>query len=141
MGKGEGEMWDDGDLDPRQTQPPSYADTIKAETAVRTETAAKPKKGSSCPTCCLKTRDCLMSAECGRALQISSVVAMCGRCIRMWMCESHHPSLNSLASLNQGFLGCIHTFTVTSCQLLLIQPGNLSLFLLIFYVCDILCHL
>jgi hypothetical protein len=89
MGKGEGEMWDDGDLAPRQTQPPSYEDTI------RTDTAPKPK-GSSCPTCCLKTRDCLMSGECGRCLQISSVVAMCGMCLRIFICESCPPSLNSV---------------------------------------------
>ncbi|CAL8260267.1 unnamed protein product [Arctogadus glacialis] len=72
-------MWDDGDLAPRQTQPPSYEDTIK------TDTAPKPK-GNSCPTCCLKTRDCLMSGECGRCLQISSVVAMCGMCLRFFIC-------------------------------------------------------
>ena len=88
-------MLDESDLAPMQTQPQSYEDTIEAKTAGKTETVAKAKKGSSCPTCCTKTRDCLMSAEFGRALQISSVVAMCGRCIRMWMCESHHLSLNS----------------------------------------------
>ncbi|CAL8260271.1 unnamed protein product [Arctogadus glacialis] len=78
-------MLDKSDLAPMQTQPQSYEDKIEAKTAGKTETVAKAKKGSSCPTCCIKTRDCLMSAECGRALQISSVVAMCGRCIRMWM--------------------------------------------------------
>ncbi|KAG7259149.1 hypothetical protein CRUP_007632 [Coryphaenoides rupestris] len=76
MGKGEGDEWDDKDLDPRQTQPapPTYAETMKSE----------PKSGG-CPKCCLRTRDCLMSGECGRALQISSVVAMCGMCIRIWI--------------------------------------------------------
>ncbi|CAL8300942.1 unnamed protein product [Lota lota] len=81
-------MWDDSDLDPRQTQPPSYEDTMKAETEAKPvpKPEAKPK-GRSCPACCLRTRDCLMSGECGRALQICSVVAMCGMCIQMWMCN------------------------------------------------------
>ncbi|CAL8283372.1 unnamed protein product [Merluccius merluccius] len=85
MGKGEGDDWEGKYPDPMQSQPPSYEDMIRTET--RTETRSKPKD-SSCPKCCLKTRDCLMSGECGRALQISQVVAMCGMCIRMWTCES-----------------------------------------------------
>ena len=89
-------MLDESDLAPMQTQPQSYEDTIEAKTAGKTETVAKAKKGSSCPTCCLKTRDCLMSGECGRCLQISSVVAMCGMCLRIFICESCPPSLNSV---------------------------------------------
>ncbi|TMS22028.1 hypothetical protein E3U43_012293 [Larimichthys crocea] len=77
MGKGESEEWDEKHPDTRQTQPQRHEDKDS------------DKSGSSCPKCCLRTRDCLMSGECGRALQISSVVAMCGMCIRMWMCKSH----------------------------------------------------
>lgn len=76
MGRGESEEWDEKHQDTRQTQPEKYQDT------------EDKRSGSSCPKCCLRTRDCLMSGECGRALQISSVVAMCGMCIRMWMCKS-----------------------------------------------------
>lgn len=77
MGKGESEEWDEKHPDTRQTQPQRHEDKDS------------DKSGSSCPKCCLRTRDCLMSAECGRALQISSVVAWCGMCIRMWICKSH----------------------------------------------------
>lgn len=76
MGKGESEEWDEKHPDTRQTQPQRFNET---------ETKSS---GSKCPACCLKTRDCLMSPECGRALQISSVVAMCGMCIRMFVCKS-----------------------------------------------------
>lgn len=79
MGKGESEVWDEKHPDTRQTQPPRFEQPPRPE-----ETGTKR---SSCPTCCLKTRDCLMSPECGRALQISSVVAMCGTCIRMFVCK------------------------------------------------------
>ena len=57
--------------------------------------SAREDQGSSCPKCCLRTRDCLMSAECGRALQISSVVAMCGMCINMWTCKSQTQQYNA----------------------------------------------
>lgn len=76
MGKGESQEWNEEDQDTRQTQPERHQTT-----------ESKSSGGRSCPTCCLKTRDCLMSNECGRALQISSVVAWCGMCIRMWVCE------------------------------------------------------
>ncbi|XP_061913514.1 IST1-like protein [Entelurus aequoreus] len=46
------------------------------------------ESGSKCPKCCLKTRDCLMSGECGRALQISSVIAQCALCLRFLFCKS-----------------------------------------------------
>lgn len=75
MGKGTSEVWDEKQHDTRQTQPEKH------------EVTESKSSGSSCPTCCLRTRDCLMSPECGRALQISSVVAFCGSCIRMWMCK------------------------------------------------------
>ncbi|XP_061763667.1 calcium-binding protein P-like [Nerophis ophidion] len=42
------------------------------------------ESGSKCPKCCLKTRNCLMSGECGRALQISSVIAQCALCFRFF---------------------------------------------------------
>lgn len=77
MGKGESQEWTEEDQDPRRTQP-------------ERQRADEGKKSGSCPSCCLKTRDCLMSNECGRALQISSVVAWCGMCIRMWVCECFH---------------------------------------------------
>lgn len=74
MGRGESEEWDEKHHDTRQTQPQKQKDTESDSSG-----------GKGCPKCCLRTRDCLMSGECGRALQISSVVAMCGMCIRMWM--------------------------------------------------------
>ena len=46
-----------------------------------------PKQKRGCPTCCLKTRDCLMSPECGRGLSIANTVAMCGMCLRFFVCE------------------------------------------------------
>ncbi|KAF7668172.1 hypothetical protein LDENG_00027410 [Lucifuga dentata] len=73
MGRGASEDWDEKKHDTRQTQPQTY------------ETETRSSRESSCPKCCLKTRDCLMSPECGRALQISSVVAWCGMCIRMFV--------------------------------------------------------
>ncbi|KAI4903782.1 hypothetical protein NFI96_016464 [Prochilodus magdalenae] len=39
---------------------------------------------NGCMQCCMKTKNCLMSPECGRALSIANVIAMCGMCIRMW---------------------------------------------------------
>ncbi|KAJ8283493.1 hypothetical protein COCON_G00023430 [Conger conger] len=47
----------------------------------------KQESRGGCPTCCLKTRDCLMSRECGRGLQIAQVVAMCGMCLRFFVCK------------------------------------------------------
>lgn len=47
----------------------------------------KHRGDSGCKTCCLKTRNCVMSGECGRALQIANVCAMCGMCIRMFVCK------------------------------------------------------
>ncbi|XP_064179578.1 calcium-binding protein P-like [Anguilla rostrata] len=38
-----------------------------------------------CKLCCLKTRKCLMSPECGRCLEIASVIAMCGMCFRFFI--------------------------------------------------------
>ncbi|XP_035259321.1 basic proline-rich protein-like isoform X1 [Anguilla anguilla] len=38
-----------------------------------------------CKLCCLKTKKCLMSPECGRGLQIASVISMCGMCIRFFV--------------------------------------------------------
>ncbi|CAB1459931.1 unnamed protein product [Pleuronectes platessa] len=81
MGRGESDDWDEKYPGARQTQPPSYEEAQQEN--VRSTESSKPKK--SCPTCCLKTRDCLMSGECGRCLQISSVIAMCGMCIRMFV--------------------------------------------------------
>ncbi|KAI4807478.1 hypothetical protein KUCAC02_027284 [Chaenocephalus aceratus] len=72
--------WGDKSGDTRQTQPPKYEET---------ETKSSGRK---CPTCCLKTRNCLMSGECGRCLQISSVVAMCGMCLRIFI-SSHQSGL------------------------------------------------
>lgn len=76
MGRGESEEWDEKHNDVRQTQPQRHT---------ATESKRSQSSASSCPECCLKTRACLMSPECGRALQISSVVAMCGMCIRMFV--------------------------------------------------------
>ncbi|KAI5097369.1 hypothetical protein C0J45_12678 [Silurus meridionalis] len=39
---------------------------------------------NGCVRCCMSTKNCLMSPECGRALSIASVISMCGMCIRMW---------------------------------------------------------
>ncbi|KAL7372885.1 hypothetical protein ABVT39_023580, partial [Epinephelus coioides] len=72
MGKGMGEEWDEK---PRETQPRKHEETERRSS------------GSKCPKCCLKTRDCLMSPECSRALQISQVVAMCGMCLRFFVCD------------------------------------------------------
>lgn len=72
MGGGESEEWDGKHQDTRQTQPQKNKDT------------EGKSSGSSCPRCCLQTKNCLMSPECGRALQISNVIAMCGMCIGMW---------------------------------------------------------
>ncbi|KPP69691.1 hypothetical protein Z043_111538 [Scleropages formosus] len=36
---------------------------------------------NGCTNCCRSTRGCLMSPECGRALQIASTCAMCGMCL------------------------------------------------------------
>lgn len=83
MGKGESEKWEEEHQETRQTQPE------------RTKDVEDKSSGSSCPKCCLRTRDCLMSAECGRALQISSVVAMCGMCINMWTCKSQTQKHNA----------------------------------------------
>lgn len=77
MGKGGSEIWDDGEL----------VDTVQTQPKKQEETKTK-SSGKSCPKCCLQTKNCLMSPECGRALQISSVVAMCGMCIRMFICKS-----------------------------------------------------
>ncbi|KAA8581340.1 hypothetical protein FQN60_002921 [Etheostoma spectabile] len=76
MGRGGSEIWDGALEDTVQTQP-------KKQEEEKTTPTTK-SSGKSCPKCCLQTRKCLMSAECGRALQISSVVAMCGMCIRMF---------------------------------------------------------
>lgn len=81
MGKGNSEEWDMQHPDTVRNQPPSYAESEKSD-------KKKGSSKSSCPKCCLKTRDCLMSAECGRALQISQVVAMCGMCLRWFICKS-----------------------------------------------------
>lgn len=95
MGKGESQEWNEEDHDTKQTQPEKQ------------ESTEDKSSGRSCPTCCLKTRDCLMSNECGRALQISSVVAWCGMCIRMWVCEyqkrfNAHVFLDSCSSTHTG---------------------------------------
>lgn len=57
---------------------------------------------NGCMRCCMSTKNCLMSPECGRALSIASVVSMCGMCIRMWTCK-FKPSelfLNNLHNQN-----------------------------------------
>lgn len=76
MGKGESQEWTEEEHDTKRTQPERQQSSREGNSS-----------GGRCPTCCLRTRDCLMSPECGRALQISSVVAWCGTCIRMWVCE------------------------------------------------------
>ncbi|AWP17989.1 Hypothetical protein SMAX5B_017447 [Scophthalmus maximus] len=73
MGGSDSEEWDEKYPDTMQTQPKSHKDKESVSS------------GRKCPKCCLRTRDCLMSPECGRALQISSVVAWCGMCIRMFV--------------------------------------------------------
>ncbi|CAJ1080063.1 hypothetical protein EXN66_Car019899, partial [Xyrichtys novacula] len=73
MGRGESEVWDEKHVDTIQDQPKKVDEE---------EDTRSGDSGSKCPKCCLKTRDCLMSPECGRALQISSVIAFCGMCIR-----------------------------------------------------------
>ena len=78
MGRGASEEWDEKPHDTRQTQP---------KRGEESDSDRNGSSGRSCPKCCLRTRDCLMSAECGRALQISSVVAMCGMCLRMFVCK------------------------------------------------------
>lgn len=90
MAKGESQEWSEEEHDTKQTQPE------------RQQPREGKRSGSSCPTCCLKTRDCLMSNECGRALQISSVVAWCGMCIRMWVCECHRSCTQRRSYLHLG---------------------------------------
>ncbi|XP_072768779.1 uncharacterized protein [Nerophis lumbriciformis] len=46
------------------------------------------ESGSKCPKCCLKTRNCLMSGECGRALEISRVIAQCASCFCFFLSTS-----------------------------------------------------
>lgn len=77
MGRGESEGWEEEPKETKTTQPKNHKDKED-----------KSSEGGGCPKCCLRTRDCLMSAECGRALQISSVIAFCGMCIRAWTCKS-----------------------------------------------------
>ncbi|KAB5553919.1 hypothetical protein PHYPO_G00044200 [Pangasianodon hypophthalmus] len=51
---------------------------------------------NGCMRCCMSTKKCLMSPECGRALSIANVIAMCGMCIRMWTYTTHpNPSLRT----------------------------------------------
>ncbi|KAF6736789.1 hypothetical protein FQA47_023098 [Oryzias melastigma] len=80
MGKGESDDWDEKPHYVQQTQPEKHEDTKPK----KEEKDKDKEKKKGCPKCCLKFRDCMMSPECGRALQISSVVAWCGMCINMW---------------------------------------------------------
>lgn len=111
MGRGESEVWDENPDDVKQTQPKKHPPT---------ESKSSEKSGSSCPKCCLKTRDCLMSPECGRALQISSVVAMCGMCLRMFVCKSKLQKLQAAMiqhitgwvrwCLNEKIISCLDEY-------------------------------
>lgn len=111
MGKGESQEWSEELEDTKQTQPESH------------QTTESKRSGRSCPTCCLKTRDCLMSNECGRALQISSVVAFCGMCIRMWVCKCQKgfPAGILLISPDERRLIC---YVRSHDQLLTLNPGE-----------------
>ncbi|KAK3552792.1 hypothetical protein QTP86_022582 [Hemibagrus guttatus] len=51
----------------------SYSETKRADSGP-----------NGCMRCCMSTKRCVMSPECGRALSIANVIAMCGMCIRMW---------------------------------------------------------
>lgn len=52
-----------------------------------TESKADKQEENCCMGCCRSTHRCLMSGECGRALNIASVVAMCGMCLRFFICK------------------------------------------------------
>lgn len=103
MGKGESQEWSEEQEDTKQTQPERHQKT------------ESKRSGRSCPTCCLKTRDCLMSNECGRALQISSVVAWCGMCIRMWVCKCQKGFPAAILPINYA------NVLITLCALTLIR--------------------
>ncbi|GAA6088273.1 basic proline-rich protein-like isoform X1 [Tachysurus ichikawai] len=60
----------------------SYSETKRADSGP-----------NGCLRCCKSTKNCLMSPECGRAISIANVIAMCGMCIRMWTCKFKHLKL------------------------------------------------
>ncbi len=70
-------------------RPPPYYDEVITEqhTSNTSQSRSADNSKGSCCKCCISTKNCLMSPECGRALNIASVVAMCGMCIRMFVCE------------------------------------------------------
>lgn len=68
--------------------PPSYEEVITQQhTSNTNQSHSADKTQGCCCKCCISTKNCLMSPECGRALNIASVVAMCGMCIRMFVCK------------------------------------------------------
>lgn len=57
------------------------------------ETKRADSGPNGCMRCCMSAKRCVMSPECGRALSIANVIAMCGMCIRMWTCKFKHVEL------------------------------------------------
>lgn len=84
MGKGVSDFdWQEKHPDTTQSQPEKRQPNTDSD---------KHRSGSDsgengCKKCCIRTRNCVMSPECGRALHISQVIAMCGMCIGMWTCK------------------------------------------------------
>lgn len=70
-----------------------HPDVVRQQHTSNVAASQSPDKKTSnsgpngCLQCCRSTKNCLMSPECGRALSIASVIAMCGTCIRMWTCK------------------------------------------------------
>ncbi|KAJ7984817.1 hypothetical protein DPEC_G00358700 [Dallia pectoralis] len=81
MAKGDSDFdWQEKHPDTVQSQPEKKPDNK--------DSSGKRDSGENgCKKCCMSTKNCLMSPECGRCLNIASVVSMCGMCIRMWTCE------------------------------------------------------
>ncbi|KAL7850561.1 hypothetical protein SRHO_G00199100 [Serrasalmus rhombeus] len=82
-----------------------YPDVVRQQhtSNVAASQSADKKRSDSgpncCMQCCMKTKNCLMSPECGRALSIASVISMCGMCIRMWTCQSRQHEQQTMAPL------------------------------------------
>ncbi|KAA0705346.1 hypothetical protein E1301_Tti009789 [Triplophysa tibetana] len=97
--------------DYRKQLPPAYSDIITQQQTSNTQqsySADKKQGGGGCMRCCGSTKRCLMSAECGRCLNIASVVAMCGMCIRMFVFD------------------CVRAFRERARLLVQMKPGKLD---------------
>lgn len=94
-----------GDLPPPYTFDPNVdpprVDNVRTSQPEATRTQAHSTesrnkdddKDNCCVRCCHSTHKCMMSGECGRALQIANVVAMCGMCLRWFICKFHFENL------------------------------------------------